>query len=547
MMKRFLLAAAWTLISGSLAAQQFTTLSQYMLNSAYLNPAYSGTGEQYNITLLHRTQWAGYNDYQGQATASQMQLFSGFANIDNTGHTVGLLMARDKIAYQTDFLLQASYAYRVQLTRASTLSLGVRGGLDSRTIDFEKYIVHDPNDPSIPEAKQSETQPDLSLGLWYSHDAFYLGAAARSIVKPNDGTAGFNRGTAYIITGGLPLHVSNELTVTPTAQVVLSDDDPALDLSAMASYDDRVWGGLSYRHQEAASILAGIAFLEGKLRFTYAFDYVINNRKTTATTSHEISLQYRVGKRKETKGKYLLHKSNVKIGNIARDRDHDEVPDDDDACIDVPGLKKLNGCPDKDNDGIADGEDQCPDIAGTRAFNGCPDTDNDGVMDNDDACPRQAGLKALNGCPDKDKDGVADKDDDCPDVPGSAEQRGCPLSFSRESLGHVTFETGKATLESGSYRYLDDVIAILKQYPDTRIIIEGHTDSEGDDATNLELSKQRAETLRSYFIEKGIKADRITTNGYGESKPIETNDTAEGRKQNRRVEIHFMKATTQKQ
>ncbi len=91
------------------------------------------------------------------------------------------------------------------------------------------------------------------------------------------------------------------------------------------------------------------------------------------------------------------------------------------------------------------------------------------------------------------------------------------------------------------------MIAILKQYPDTRIIIEGHTDSEGDGATNLQLSKQRAETLRSYFVEKGIKADRIITEGYGESRPVETNDTAEGRKQNRRVEIHFMKATTQKQ
>ncbi len=284
--------------------------------------------------------------------------------------------------------------YRVQLTRASTLSLGIRGGLDSRTIDFEKYIVRDPNDPSIPEAKQSETQPDLSLGLWYSHDAFYLGAAARSIVRPTDGTAGFNRGTRIY-------HYR-----WPSNACKQRADGCAQQHNSFFRTTTRRWisapwpatmivcgGGLSYRHQEAASILAGLAFLERKLRFTYAFDYVINNRKTTAATSHEISLQYRIGKRKETKGKYLLHKSNIKIGNIVRDRDHDEVPDDEDECIDVPGIKKLKGCPDKDNDGIADGEDQCPDIAGTRAFNGCPDTDNDGVMDNDDACRNKPASK----------------------------------------------------------------------------------------------------------------------------------------------------------
>lgn len=546
MMKRLVFAAALTLITGALAAQQFTTLSQYMLNSAYLNPAYGGTGERYNLTLLHRTQWAGYNDYQGQAVASQMQLLTGFANIDNTGHTVGLMMARDKIAYRTDFLALASYAYRIRLTRESTLALGIRGGLDSRTIDFEKYIVRDPNDPAIPQSKQSETHPDLSFGLWYNHDLYYIGASARSIIKPSDPSPGFSQATAYIFTAGYHMPLSNELTLTPSAQLITSEGDAALDVSAIASYDDLIWGGLSYRHKEAASLIAGLAFLEGKLRLSYAFDYVTNNRKTTASTSHEISLQYRLGKRKEGKGKLLLRKSKLKIGTITRDRDHDEVPDDEDDCIDIPGTKKLNGCPDRDSDGIADNEDLCPDTAGPRSLNGCPDKDNDGTPDDSDACPTEAGPKTLNGCPDTDKDGVIDKDDDCPEVPGTPEHKGCPAAFSRQTLGHVTFETGKATLEATSYQYLDDVITTLKQYSSTRIIIEGHTDSEGDDTINLELSKQRAETIRTYFIQKGIKAERISINGYGETRPVDTNETAEGRQQNRRVEIHFIKETIQK-
>jgi len=517
-----------------------------MQNSAYLNPAYSGAGERYNLTVLHRTQWAGYDDYLGEAVSSQMQMLNGFVNLDNTGHTVGLLLARDKIAYRTDFLLQASYAYRIRLSQQSKLSFGTRVGIDSRSIDFTKYIVRDPNDPSIPDAKQTETHPDIGLGLWYEHDRYYLGASARNILKRSDPSPGFSSPAAYIFTAGYHLPVDDALTITPSAQLITSENDIALDVSALASYNNLIWGGLSYRHEEAASLLAGLAFLEGKLRLTYSFDYVINNRKTTASTSHEISLQYRVGKRKEPQAKNHVRRSKVNTKNIVRDRDHDEVPDDSDDCVDVAGIKKLNGCPDKDSDGIADYEDLCPDLAGSRSLQGCPDADNDGIADDDDDCPQEPGLKTLNGCPDRDKDGVADKDDDCPDVPGSAEQKGCPASFSRESLGHVTFETGKATLESSSYQYLDDVTTTLKQYPDTRIIIEGHTDSEGDDATNLELSKQRAETLQTYFAKNGIKAERITTNGYGESRPIENNDTAEGRKQNRRVEIHFMKATSQK-
>jgi OmpA-OmpF porin, OOP family len=82
---------------------------------------------------------------------------------------------------------------------------------------------------------------------------------------------------------------------------------------------------------------------------------------------------------------------------------------------------------------------------------------------------------------------------------------------------------------------------VLKKYSDTSIVIEGHTDNEGDDADNLALSEQRAETIQRYLIEKGIREARITIKGYGETNPVDTNDTAEGRKHNRRVEIHFIK------
>jgi type IX secretion system PorP/SprF family membrane protein len=531
----FLIGAA------SLRAQQFTPISQYMLNPGYLNPAYSGTGELYSFSLLYRGQWSGYRDYRGQAVAPQLQLFNGIANIDNTGHTVGLMFTQDKTASIKDFQALASYAYRVRISSVSTLSFGARFGINSRTIDFQKYTIIDPDDPNIPQGKQSETHPDLTLGLWYNHENYYLGVSGKSLISGSD-ALGFEIRKAYVITGGYHIPVSASLKVTPSAQLITSAGDFMLDASILASHNDVLWGGLSYRHERAAAAIVGVGLLQKKLRVSYAFDYTTNNAKSTGNTSHEIMLNLRIGELKQPKGRATLRKSRVKAPrniNVIRDRDRDEVPDDKDKCPDVRGLKKFDGCPDKDNDGIPDGEDKCPDVSGVREFEGCPDTDGDGVQDSEDACVNQRGTAAFNGCPDTDKDGVADPQDECPQVPGLPEHKGCPASFTQEKLGHVIFETGKATLETTSYTYLDEVIAVLKKYPDTKIVIEGHTDSEGDDADNLKLSQQRAETIREYFIEKGIRQDRITITGHGESKPVDTNDTAEGRKHNRRVEIHF--------
>lgn len=528
-------------IAVSAPAQQFTTISQYILNPAYLNPAYSGTGELYSLTALHRTQWGGYRDYRGQAVASQLQLFNGFANFDNTGHTVGLMLAQDKIAYVKDFLAQVSYAYRVRISSLSTLSLGARLGLDSRTIDFQKYTIWDQGDPLIPQEKQSETHPDITLGLWYNHENYYLGLSGKSLLAISDG-AGFDIRRALVFTGGYHFFVNPTVKVTPSVQLVTSAGDYLLDASVLANFNEVFWGGLSYRHERAAAAIVGVGLIQKKLRISYAFDYVTNNAKSTANTSHEIMLNLRMGELKAPKGQVRLKKSRAKTPkavNVVRDRDRDEVPDEKDKCPDVKGLKKFDGCPDKDNDGIPDDEDKCPDVSGVRDFEGCPDTDKDGIQDSEDACVNEPGLAALKGCPDKDKDGIADAQDECPEVPGLPEHKGCPTSFTQEKLGHVTFETGKATLEQNSYTYLDEVIAVLKKYPDTKIVIEGHTDNEGDEADNLTLSQQRAETIQHYFVEKGIKAERIIVTGYGETKPVDINDTADGRRRNRRVEIHF--------
>lgn len=274
--------------------------------------------------------------------------------------------------------------------------------------------------------------------------------------------------------------------------------------------------------------------------------------------------------------KHFQHMAGISVKFGGTDTDDDGIYDKDDACPEVPGLEAFNGCPDSDGDGIEDGKDDCPNEAGSQEMNGCPDADGDGIADKDDACPNEAGLAALAGCPDADGDGVADKDDECPNEAGPAENNGCPWpdgdgdgvldkddqcpdtagTVANNGCPEVTeevqkqlneyartilFDTGKATLKSESVGVFVDIIRILNEYPNAKFTVEGHTDSVGSEALNQKLSEERANSVRDFLIKEGIATDRLTAVGYGEAKPIASNNTSSGRAQNRRVEINLVK------
>ena len=274
--------------------------------------------------------------------------------------------------------------------------------------------------------------------------------------------------------------------------------------------------------------------------------------------------------------KHFQHLAGISVKFGGTDTDGDGIYDKDDACPEVAGLEAFNGCPDADGDGIEDSKDSCPNEAGSKEMNGCPDADGDGVADKDDACPNEAGLPALAGCPDADGDGVADKDDECPSEAGPAENKGCPWPDSDgdgvldkddtcpEVAGTVAnagcpevteevqkqlndyartilFDTGKSSIKAESTSVMVDIITILKEYPNSKFTVEGHTDSVGSEKLNQSLSESRALSVKEFLVDKGIEEFRLSAVGYGESKPMATNNTRAGRAQNRRVEINLVK------
>ncbi len=270
---------------------------------------------------------------------------------------------------------------------------------------------------------------------------------------------------------------------------------------------------------------------------------------------HMAGVSFRFGG-KDTDGDGVLDKydecpelAGLKELNGCPDTDGDGIIDPKDECPFEAGLPELNGCPDRDGDGIPDHQDACPDEPGLAQFNGCPDTDGDGIADKDDECPEVAGPKENNGCPwpDRDGDGVPDNIDECPDVAGPASNKGCP-EIKEEHIKQlndygktILFNTNKSTFQEKSYQVLDNMANVMKQFPTAKFAIEGHTDSSGSDKINDPLSNDRANAVRDYLISKGISADRLTAEGFGSKRPIDTNKTAAGKANNRRTEVKLIK------
>src|SRR5690606_6836752 len=214
---------------------------------------------------------------------------------------------------------------------------------------------------------------------------------------------------------------------------------------------------------------------------------------------------------------HFQHLAGLAIRFGGTDTDGDGIYDKDDACPEVPGIKDFNGCPDSDGDGIEDAKDACPNEAGTAALNGCPDGDGDGVADKDDECPEEAGPAENKGCPfqDKDGDGVMDKDDLCPEVVGTVANKGCPEVSEavqkqlNEYARTILFDSGKSSIKSESQAVLADIIEILKEYPNAKFTVEGHTDSVGSNQLNKTLSEARALAVKEYLTANGIDQFRL--------------------------------------
>ncbi len=267
----------------------------------------------------------------------------------------------------------------------------------------------------------------------------------------------------------------------------------------------------------------GVGIKADFLRFDYA--YVVEPQ-SFLDENHRFSVSLRFGEEE--------HPMMVRSSG---DRDGDGISDSMDQCPDQPedfdGFSDADGCPDPDNDGdgIADINDDCPnqaeDMDGFQDSDGCPDPDNDGdgILDRTDKCPNQA--ETFNNFEDA---------DGCPDEAGTSGYNCLP------PVAYINFKFATAEISGADpIPVLEEVARYMKEHPEVKVRITGHTDNIGSDDSNMKLSMRRSEAIRDYLVRKGVSSDRFTVDGKGEGSPIDTNDTDLGRARNRRIEFTCLK------
>lgn len=285
-----------SLMSSVAFAQTDAQFSLFSQNQLYLNPAAAGADGLTRFSLLHRTQYIGYqstNTDEGGALSTQ--LFSFSMPVKNFG--IGFYALNDKTGPRTnqDFKLSASYHFPIA---GGNLHIGASAGLFRESIDYSKLRARDPDDPLIQTGVISEMNPDVAVGVRYVSDAFYVGASLNHLLEPkyklgsSSATNPLPR-TVYL-NAGLNLELGYLLDVQPIVLVKSDISTISVEGGATVTFNKRYWAGATYRQQDTYFILMGGIYLlpDQSLRLSGAYDMVIGGSKVKSPSSFEVMLSY---------------------------------------------------------------------------------------------------------------------------------------------------------------------------------------------------------------------------------------------------------------
>lgn len=278
-------------------AQQDASFSQYMFVTQYYNPAFAGVEGITKFTALHRTQWLGYRSaFDGAGGNPHTQTLQFTTPVFRANSGVGVHLVNDNLGGLNNVEAQVAYAYHLDI-RGNKLSVGLRGGLFSQTIDFDRYRLVHPNDPVVGQGRESQVRPDLAAGVYYRAEKYYVGVSVNHLVQ-----AEFDWGSDAMrnplqrhvfFTAGYDYEMNYNFVITPSVLMISDFNQYSFDVNLMGTYNDKIWGGLSYRRSEALIMMFGYSlFKDNSLRFGYGFDFVVQGRDAKTATSHEVLLSY---------------------------------------------------------------------------------------------------------------------------------------------------------------------------------------------------------------------------------------------------------------
>lgn len=270
-------------------AQQDAQFTHYSFNTLNVNPAYAGSRDVLTITGLHRSQWIGFPD----APITQTLTVHGPLK-ENLG--IGLSLVNDKAGPAKNTGLLIDFSYKIKLTKKSSLSFGLKGGVDAVSTNLVELKILETNDPHFDQNLQYKMRPNFGLGLYYRLPNFYAGLSVPRILNTSSllNTVISNQRHYYVIAGSFfDLNSSSSLKLKPTALIRITKGAPVqLDLTALFYFKDLVWAGPMFRTTDAFGVLAGIQ-LSDQFSFGYSFDWSFgNNTGRYNGGSHEIMLRF---------------------------------------------------------------------------------------------------------------------------------------------------------------------------------------------------------------------------------------------------------------
>ena len=274
-MKKIFILILSVLSIVTITAQQDPQFSQNMFNKLANNPGFAGSRGVIATSVLHRSQWMGFAE--GGAAIST-QNFSIDAELPFLYGGVGLNIVKDKIANFDNLGLQASYAYRTELG-VGQIGMGMSVGMFQSGVDGSAFTPAEPGDDAIPTSSIKGSKLDIGAGIYYNTQDVYVGISSSHMTEPvvewSDGTQ-YPLARHYFLIAGYYHELNPVLSLNPSIYLKSDGATSQLDINTNLIYNNKMWGGVSYRLDEGVILLAGMNVNED-LRFGLAYDVTMMN------------------------------------------------------------------------------------------------------------------------------------------------------------------------------------------------------------------------------------------------------------------------------
>ena len=459
-------------------AQQFPLQSQYQFNYPTINPAANSENDFYRARASFREQWVGFSE-----SPISTQILTVTKRFNNNG--LGVTVFSDKTGGAFNKTgASISYSQRAEFER-SDLFFGVSVGTSKFNFGSQNDPVFNTSEAKVPEA---------AFGVYYVYNDFRLGISVPGLLNKNIDATNSTENTIdrhFYTMLSYQKKINKDWSVYPSILVKTTSNHNQIDGNVNFKIKNTLWLGASYRTSPGEKTIGakdvfGPSFYLGVdlARLLAIYSYDISSGDMSSYPTHEVTFGY------------------------------DFIP-----------------------------EEEVVQEVSDKGFIFDKDKDKDGVRDEDDICPTEYGDSDAHGCPDFDKDGVPDKYDLCPHLYGSAKTQGCPELTDNEeqiiniALHDLKFGFDKDEIDYNSYTGLTKLAVMMHSNPAMFLLIEGFTSSEGTEKYNLSLSARRAKSVQRFFIDRGIKKNRLVIDFHGENEPLNSNVTEQERAENRRVEF----------